>query len=125
MTFGIVQLSPRVPSSMSINGDVVMDHVIQSMKQVYNKGYDFHSELVNRVRREIEHGDLNEVDQKHFQSFVQKAERTLSSQSQGNGPSINIINANNVNNYLARQAGVGNTSEDEECEYGKMMGEVR
>jgi len=113
---------------MSINGDVVMDHVIQSMKQVYNKGDDFHSELVNRVRREIEHGDLNEADQKHFQSFVQKAERTLSSQSQGNVHSININNANNtinVNNYFARQAGVGNTSEDEECEYGKMMGEVR
>ena len=107
MTFGIVQLSPRVPSSMSINGDVVMDHVIQSMKQVYNKGDDFHRELVSRLRREIEYGGLNKGEQEFFQSFVQVLEeRKLPSQSQRNGPSININNYNtmHVNNYLARQA---------------------
>lgn len=67
MASGIVQLSSRVPSSMSVNGDALMDHVIQSMKQVYNKGAEFHRELLNRLRREIEHGDLNEAEQKLFQ----------------------------------------------------------
>lgn len=106
-----------------------MDHLIQSMKQVYNKGDDFYRELINRLRREIEHGDLNEAEHKGLQSFVQDLENSLSTRSHGNSPVINMtINTNNintVNNYAARQAGVGNTSEEEKCEYGKMMGEVR
>lgn len=53
-------------------------------------------------------------------------ERKLSSPPQGNGPSININIVISVhgtmNYYLAGQAGVGNTSEEEECEYGKNEG---
>ena len=86
-----------------------MDQLIQSMKQVYNKGDDFHRELVSRLRREIEYGDLNKGEQEFFQSFVQVLEeRKLPSQSQRNGPSINIngttINIDTMNNYFARQA---------------------